>query len=160
MADDIFDIEEALSEETASEIEEIVKTDEEIEIWKPGKTSPITLLHCNTCYLKAKCPMRDDEADYCPIKKNSPDYNMATPEGLTQFIQSLLEIQQDRIYRLAAFEQIEGGIPDPNVSQEIKNFIDMLEKLKKILTDKEDFLVIKARGKNTTGIIEKLFGDL
>lgn len=157
MTDEIIDaeiIEEESTELTVPEVES-----KEVEIWRPGK-APVTLLHCSTCYLKAKCPKRDDEQDYCPIKKESPDYDMSSAQGMLNFIQSLLDIQKDRIYRLTAFEQIEGGLPDPNVSEEIKNFMELVEKLKKIIDGGEDFLVIKAKGKAAGNIVERMFGDL
>lgn len=155
--DEIIDLDIADDESTA-----VVPTDEEateLEIWKPGK-APVTLLRCSTCYLRSKCPKRDDASDYCPIKKESPEYDMSTPQGLLNFVQSLLEIQKDRIYRLTAFEQIEGGLPDPNVSEEIKNFMEIVERLKKIVDSKDDFLVIKAKGKSAANLVDKMFGDI
>jgi hypothetical protein len=54
---------------------------------------------------------------------------------------------------------MESGVPDPNVTAELQIFVSLVEKLKKILSD-EDYLVIRAKGKSSQGVLERLFGDL
>jgi hypothetical protein len=141
----------------SEEIEVVDKTDE-VELWRPGK-QPISFLKCKTCYLRKECPYYDPNSDVCALKALE-EIDTTTGEGIIGIVQQLLKIQAERVFRFVKIEEAEGGLPDPNVTAELTNFIAMVEKLKKLLSDDSDFLVIKAKGKNSMGVLERLFGDL
>jgi len=135
---------------------EVVES-EEVELWRPGK-QPISFLKCKTCYLRKECPFYDPDSEVCAIKAME-QVDTTTGEGIISIVQQMLKIQAERVFRFVKVEEMEGGLPDPNVTNELMIFVSLVEKLKKILSD-DDYLVIRAKGKSTQGIMERLFGDL
>lgn len=138
---------------------EIVEPDEvgEIEVWVPGSKTPVSLLRCPRCYLKDSCPLMDESTEECGLEAlNTIDTN--TSDGLINILQSVLAIQAKRVLRLSQWEDVEGGLPDPRVTEELLTLLTLIERFKRILSD-EDSLVIRAKGKSASGVIAKLFGD-
>jgi hypothetical protein len=129
----------------------------EVEIWRVGKP-PISFLKCKTCYIARKCPLYDVDSIICAIEDMGQELDATTPEGIIGFIQTMISLQARRVVRLAAFEDLEGGIPDPRVSEEILTFMDLVNKLKNLVSE-EDSLVLRVKGKATSGVLAKLFGD-
>lgn len=148
MADDLEIVEGKIVEETEPA---------ELEIWRPGDKTPVSFLRCSSCFLRAQCPLVDENTEVCALEELET-IETSTGEGLIQIIQQLLAIQARRVLRLAKWEEIEGGLPEPNVTKEMKNMIDLIEQFKRIVSD-ENSLVIRAKGKNADGIISKLFGS-
>ena len=136
---------------------EIVNESEEVELWRSGKPT-ISFLRCKTCYLRKECPYYDVNSDACALKALE-DIDTTTGEGIISIVQQMLKIQAERVFRFVKIEEAEGGLPDPNVTNELMIFVSLVEKLKKILSD-DDYLVIRAKGKATQGIMERLFGDI
>ena len=136
---------------------EIVDESEEVELWRPGKPV-ISFLKCKTCYLRKECPYYDLSSEKCALKAIE-EVDTTTGEGIISIVQQMLRIQAERVFRFVKVEEMEGGIPDPNVTNELMIFVALVEKLKKILSD-DDYLVIRAKGKSSQGILERLFGDL
>lgn len=136
---------------------EIVDESEEVELWRPGKPV-ISFLKCKTCYLRRECPYCDPASEKCALKELE-EVDTTTGEGIISIVQQMLRIQAERVFRFVKVEEMEGGIPDPNVTMELQMFVSLVEKLKKILSD-DDYLVIRARGKSTQGVLDRLFGDL
>lgn len=130
----------------------------EIEIYRPNGKPPISLLVCKRCYIGKGCPMYDVDSIECGIEKLESELDATTTEGIVGFIQSMLALQARRVRRLAAFEDLEGGLPDPRVTEEIQAFMSILDKLKKLLSD-EDSLVIRAKGKAASSLISKFLED-
>ena len=136
---------------------EIVDESEEVELWRPGKPT-ISFLKCKTCYLRKECPYCDPASEKCALKALE-EVDTTTGEGIISIVQQMLRIQAERVFRFVKVEEMEGGIPDPNVTNELMIFVSLVEKLKKILSD-DDYLVIRAKGKSSQGILERLFGDI
>ena len=136
---------------------EVIDESEEVELWRPGKPT-ISFLRCRTCFLRKECPYCDINSDICALKAIE-EVDTTTAEGIIGIVQQLLKIQAERVFRFVKIEEAEGGMPDPNVTNELIIFVGLVEKLKKILSD-ENSLVIKAKGKNAMGVMERLFGDL
>lgn len=128
----------------------------ELEVWLPGRP-PISFLVCKNCYIRKSCPLCDLDSPVCSIEEMGNELDASTPEGIIGFIQTMISLQARRVVRLAAFEDLEGGIPDPRVSEEILTFMDLVNKLKNLVS-KEDSLVIRAKGSAAGGVLEKLFG--
>ena len=129
----------------------------EVEVWMPGKM-PVSFLRCKTCYLKKSCPYMDEDSDSCGLE-DIEKVDTSTGEGIIGFIQSILAAQARRILRMIRQEEVEGGVPDPAITEEMLNFVEITEKLKRILSE-EDSLVIRAKGKSAGMFMEKLMGDL
>jgi hypothetical protein len=129
----------------------------EVQLWKPGKPT-ISFLRCKSCYLRKECPYYDVNSTSCAIKALE-EVDTTTGEGIISIVQQMLKIQAERVFRFVKVEEMEGGLPDPNVTNELMVFVSLVEKLKKILSD-DDYLVIRTKGKATQSVLERLFGDL
>jgi hypothetical protein len=129
----------------------------EVEVWQAGKL-PISLLKCITCYLRDNCPLYDEERGFCKLEELQ-SVEISTPEDIVNFVKTLLSIQAQRIIRLVNIESAEGGIADPQVNEHMKDFVAMVEALKKILSN-EDSLYIRASGKSAKTFIGAILGDL
>jgi hypothetical protein len=140
----------------ASEVE-VVEESDEVELWRPGKPT-ISFLKCRTCYLRKECPYCDVNSEKCALKALE-EVDTTTGEGIISIVQQMLRIQAERVFRFVKVEEMEGGLPDPNVTNELQVFVSLVEKLKRILSD-DDYLVIRAKGKATESVLERFFGDL
>lgn len=129
----------------------------EVEVWRPGK-APISFLKCSKCYLRKECKFADLESDECALK-SLENVDTSTGEGIINLVQTVLAAQAERVLRFIKIEEMEGGFPDPSVTNELMTFVALVEKFKKILTD-DDFLVIRAKGKTSMGVLERLFSDI
>lgn len=140
----------------ASEVE-VVEESDEVELWRPGKPT-ISFLKCRTCYLRKECPYCDINSEKCALKALE-EVDTTTGEGIISIVQQMLRIQAERVFRFVKVEEMEGGLPDPNVTNELMIFVSLVEKLKRILSD-DDYLVIRAKGRATESVLERFFGDL
>ena len=136
---------------------EIVDESEEVELWRPGKPT-ISFLKCKTCYLRKECIYYDENSTSCLIKELE-NLDTSTGDGIISIVQQALKIQAERLFRFVKIEELEGGVPDPNVTNEILVLFSIIEKFKKILSD-DDYLIIRAKGKSSQGVLERLFGDI
>lgn len=135
---------------------EIVET-QEVQLWQKGK-SPLSFLKCSNCYLRKDCLYCDPQRGSCLLKEIE-EVDVTTGEGIINIVQQMLKIQAERVFRFVKIEEAESGFIDPAVTQELLVFVSLVEKLKRILSD-DDYLVIRAKGKVSQGVLEKLFGDL
>ena len=140
---------------TSEDVE--VLSDEEIELWRPGK-APISFLRCSSCFLRQECPYCDPSSEVCALRALE-EIDTSSGDGIISLVQRMLHIQAERVFRFVKIEETEGGMPDANVTNELLIFVSLVEKLKKILSD-EDFLVIRAKGKAAEGVMERLFGGI
>jgi hypothetical protein len=83
----------------------------------------------------------------------------STGSGIISLVEEMLRIQARRVLRFVKIEEMESGFPDPSVTNELMVFVTLVEKLKKILSD-DDYLIIRAKGNKSVGVLEKLFGDI
>lgn len=144
-------------ESVKSEEIEVIEESSEVEVWRKGK-APISFLKCSTCYLRKECPYVDFNSNVCALKEIE-EVDTTTGEGIISIIQTMLKIQAERVLRFVKIEEMESGFPDPAVTNELLVFVSLVEKLKKILSD-DDFLVLKVKGKQAQGVLERLFGDI
>lgn len=121
------------------------------------KVSSVTLRACNNCFLSAKCPAFEPDAS-CAFKM---PVEIKTKDQLMAVQNSLIEMQTQRVMFARAAEELEGGYPDPNLSQEI----DRLQKIvaKKVELESDSFSVkFEASGRGNpaggAGIMSRLFG--
>jgi len=117
-------------------------------------TPSVTLLRCNTCFMKDKCPAMqpgNDCAYDIPVQ-------LRTPAQLDALQSSLIEMQTQRVLFMRMIEQTEGGYADPNLSTEI-------ERLRRMLNDRAEGkntfkLTVEASGSApSAGMISRIFGN-
>lgn len=111
---------------------------------------------CSSCFLAAKCPAYEAGAN-CAY---SIPITIRTKDEIASLQNSLLEMQTQRVLFARMAEEIEGGYPDPNLSQEV----DRLQKMIKVKTELEQdsfTLRVEAKGRGGgegPGIMSRLFG--
>ena len=108
---------------------------------------------CDSCFLSSKCPA------YKP--NNTCAYNIPvqirTKEQFRALTDTMLEWQTQRVLFGLTSEQMEGGMPDPNISAEM----DRLSRLMKNKSEMEQEgfnIKIEASGRGEAGVISRLFG--
>jgi hypothetical protein len=117
-------------------------------------TPASTLLHCNTCFMKDKCPAREDDS---ACKYEIP-VQIRTPAQVEAVRRSLAEMQVQRVLRMVMIEQMEGGYADPNLTIEMNRAWKMLTDLG---IDANSFkLTVEAGGQQASaGMISRIFGE-
>ena len=122
---------------------------------EPRMTTPATsLLRCDTCFMKDKCPASTPGSDCVyeiPVQIRTP----AQREALAD---SLIEMQAQRVLRMTMIEQTEGGYADPNLTIETTRLWKMLQDR---AASKETFkLTVEAGGTQASaGMISRIFGS-
>jgi hypothetical protein len=117
-------------------------------------TPKSTLLQCNTCFMKDKCPAMTPGADCVyeiPVQ-------IRTPAQLDAVQSAIIEMQAQRVLLMRMIEQREGGYADPNLSIEIA-------RLWKMMSDRSSAgdtvkLTLEAGGQAASaGMISRIFGE-
>jgi hypothetical protein len=140
------------------EVSRVIEQDEtgrdvikEVPVIRSNSTS---LRQCNTCFVKDNCPaFKPDNA--CAF--NLP-VEVKTKEQLKGLINSLLEIQGQRVAFAKFAEDLNGGYPDPNTGLEMDRFFKMLKTIKELDESKEIMRVTMERG-SSAGVLSSLFGE-
>lgn len=113
-------------------------------------------LNCNNCYLSSNC-FSFKANTMCSIDWGEND--VATEPGL--MLEELIKIQYKRIRRAEMIEQLDGGVPDQNLSSEMDRLTALVAQ-KNSLGDSRFSMSIEASGKNGGnlggGILAQLFG--
>lgn len=110
---------------------------------------------CDTCFLASKCP-KFEEGSTCAY--NIPIV-IRTKEQMTALMDSMVEMQAQRVLFMKMAEDAEGGYADPNLSSEI----DRLSKLMKTKHEMEQegfSLTVTAKQNGQSSMVERIFGDV
>lgn len=110
---------------------------------------------CDTCFLAAKCPMFE-EGSTCaydiPIV-------IRTKEQLAALMDSMVEMQAQRVLFMKMAEDTEGGYADPNLSSEIDRLGNLMKK--KHDMEQEGFsLTVTAKQQGQMSMVDRIFGDI
>lgn len=113
-----------------------------------------TLRQCDSCAIADRCPA---------FKPNSTcaysiPIEVRTKDQLTGLLTGIIEMQAQRVMFARMAEELEGGYPDPNLSNEMDRLMSITEKFKDI-SDNRDFINIQVEAKGQGGILSRLFGD-
>jgi hypothetical protein len=122
---------------------------------KPMPAEDYTFMRCDTCYIKEGCPIAKDGSQ-CGFKL--PKDIMSTG-GISKILETVLQTQFGRVLRGKAIEEHDGGVPDKVLSNEINLLMNVITRIKELSQDDEEVL-IKAKGKGGTSILAELFGSL
>jgi hypothetical protein len=112
-------------------------------------------LRCVDCYIAGRCAQYKADS-YCSYTIPA---TIKGPQDMANHLSKMLEIQFDRVFKGALVEKLDGGVLDKTVSEEMMRTMRMCRDFKDIFTEKNE-IVIKAQGKQGTGILGSLFGDL
>ena len=140
---------------TYEKIREYDESGAEVERDEPRMATPAgTLLRCDTCFMKDKCP-ESTPGDDChfeiPVQIRTPAQRAALQD-------SLIEMQTKRVLRMTMIEETEGGYADPNLTIETGRLWKMLQERD---AGKDTFkLTVEAGGQQASaGMISRIFGE-
>jgi len=110
---------------------------------------------CDTCFLAAKCPMFEAGSTCAydiPI-------TIRTKEQMTALMDSMVEMQAQRVLFMKMAEDAEGGYADPNLSSEIDRLGNLMKK--KHDMEQEGFsLTVTAKQSGQISMVDRIFGDI
>lgn len=110
---------------------------------------------CDTCFLADKCPQFEESAN-CAY--NIP-ITIRTKDQMQALMDTLVEIQAQRVLFMKMAEDAEGGHADPILSAEMDRLVKMAKTKHDI--EQEGFsLTISAKQSGQAGIVDKIFGGL
>lgn len=127
---------------------------EEVEVPKL-KIRSESMRICDSCFLAAKCPMFEESSTCAydiPIV-------VRTKEQLSALMDSMVELQAQRVLFMKMAEDTEGGYADPNLSSEIDRLSNLMKK--KHDMEQEGFsLTVTAKQSGQLSMVDRIFGDI
>ena len=127
------------------------KAVEEVEVVEVRGTSS---RRCDSCVIKSKCPEFKPNTT-CAY---SIPMQIRTKQQRAAFLTGMIDLQAQRVAFGAMVEQVNGGYPDPNLSQEYDRMLKAIQ-VQADLEDGRDFLKISVEARGKTGALSRLFGQ-
>ena len=118
------------------------------------RSQAASLRQCNTCFVAANCPAFKPN-NTCAF--NLP-VEVKTKEQLRGLLNSILEMQGQRVAFARFSEELNGGYPDPNLGQEIDRMFKLVKILKDLDSTQETFRLTMER-QSSGGVLSAIFGD-
>lgn len=118
------------------------------------KSSNVSLRQCDTCFVAANCPAFKPQntcAFALPVE-------VKTKEQLKALLNAVIEMQGQRVAFARFSEELNGGYPDPNTSQEIDRLFKIVGKLKE-LEENREFIKMTVERQGGGGVLSQLFGE-
>jgi hypothetical protein len=141
-----------------TEIKTIVEKDEDgrdvIRDVPMMRSSHVSLRMCNTCFVAANCPAFTPDTN-CAF---SLPVEVKTKEQLSALLNAIIEMQGQRIAFARFAEEMNGGYPDPNTSQEVDRLFKLLKTMKD-LEDNSSYVRMTVEAKNGGGVLSQIFGE-
>jgi hypothetical protein len=110
---------------------------------------------CDTCFLATKCPMFEENSTCAydiPI-------TIRTKEQVRALMDTLVEMQAQRVLFMKMAEDAEGGHADPILSGEIDRVMKLL-KTKHDMEQEGFSLTVTAKQQGQVGIADRIFGQM
>ena len=115
----------------------------------------VPLRQCDTCFVASNCPAFKPQT-MCAF--NLP-VEVKTKEQLKALINSIIEMQGQRVAFMRFAEEMQGGgYADPNLSQEIDRLFKLI-KTTKDLDDSREFIRMTVERQGSAGVLSSIFGD-
>jgi hypothetical protein len=108
---------------------------------------------CSSCHVAGSCPAAQFDAECAfdiPVE-------VKTKEQLLGLLRGVIEIQSQRVAFARYAEELDGGYPDPNLSNEIDRLMRVILQAKDIQDDR-DFLTISVAAHAGAGVLSRIFG--
>lgn len=125
-------------------------------------------LVCNTCYAAQTCP--EFKAGYvCAFNKMFKRFDCRNTEDILEAMQGMVNMNMERMQRVAIFEMLDGGIPNGILTNMIDQNMRLMMNMKQVMQQQEvirQTRVVKADGtttetthvqSNQPGILERMF---
>ena len=118
------------------------------------KSEHASIRQCNTCVIKGRCPAYEPDSN---CKFDLP-IEVRTKDQLKSLLSSVVEMQGQRVAFARFAEEVNGGYPDPNLSQEIDRLFNLVSKVQK-MEDNREFERITIERQVSGGVLSNLFGE-
>jgi len=118
------------------------------------KVAGVTVRRCSSCHVQANCPAYNPGAECAfdiPVE-------VKTKEQLLGLLQGTIAMQAQRVAFGRYAEELEGGYPDPNVSNEMDRLMRVIYQAKQIQDDR-DFLTLTVQAHAGAGVLSRIFGQ-
>lgn len=110
---------------------------------------------CDTCFLAEKCPMFE-ESSTCAY--NIP-ITIRTKDQAQALMDTMVEMQAQRVLFMKMAEDAEGGHADPILSNEMDRLVKMM-KTKSDMEQEGFSLTVTAKQNGQMGIVDRIFGEM
>jgi hypothetical protein len=141
-----------------TEIKTIVEKDEQgFDVIKDVplmRSSSTSLRVCDTCFVASNCPAFKP-SNTCAF---SLPVEVKTKEQLVAMLNSIIEMQAQRVAFARFSEELNGGYPDPNTGQEMDRLLKLVKNAKD-LQDNSSFIKMTVEAKNGGGVLSQIFGE-
>jgi hypothetical protein len=118
------------------------------------KSNHGSLRQCNTCVISANCPAFTPDSE-CAF---SLPVEIGTKLQLKALLNSIIEIQGQRVAFARFAEELNGGYPDPNLSQEIDRLFKLVKNMKELESNNE-FVRLTVERQQSGGVLSAIFGE-
>jgi len=115
--------------------------------------APASQRRCDSCYIAAQCPAMKPGAECAfdlPVE-------LKTKDQMLSALQSVLEMQVQRVAFMRFTEELNGGYADPNLSLEMDRFYRLVDQLKRIQDD-SSFFRVQVEAREGAGVLSRIFG--
>lgn len=125
-------------------------------------------LVCNTCYAAQNCP-EFKEGYVCAFNKMFKRFDCRNTNDILEAMQGMVNMNMERMQRVAIFEMLDGGMPDGNLTMMIDQNMRLMMNMKQVMQQQEvirQTRVVTADGTTTEttqvqssqpGILERMF---
>lgn len=125
-------------------------------------------LVCNTCYASQNCP-EFKEGYVCAFNKMFKRFDCRNTNDILEAMQGMVNMNMERMQRVAIFEMLDGGMPDGNLTAMIDQNMRLMMNMKQVMQQQEvirQTRVVTADGTTTEttqvnstqpGILERMF---
>jgi hypothetical protein len=113
-----------------------------------------SLRACDTCFVASNCPAFKPQS-VCAFKL---PIEVKTADQMKGLLNSIIEMQGQRVAFMRFAEEMNGGYADPNLSQEIDRLYNLVGKVNEMGSSKE-FIRMTVERQGSSGVLSSIFGD-
>ena len=132
----------------------VVEDDGTIKDVQTVHSQSTSLRACDTCFVASNCPAYKPSS-VCAFKL---PIEVKTKDQLKALINTVIEIQSQRVAFMRFAEDMSGGYADPNLSQEIDRLFKLIKTTKE-LDDSREFIRMTVERQGSAGVLSSIFGD-
>jgi hypothetical protein len=118
------------------------------------QSQQVSLRVCDTCFVASNCPAFKPSS-VCAFKL---PIEVKTKDQLKSLINSMIEMQGQRVAFMRFSEEMSGGYADPNLSQELDRLFKLIKTTKE-LDDSREFIRMTVERQGTSGVLSQIFGE-
>lgn len=118
------------------------------------KLNGTSLRQCDSCFVASSCPAfkpGHECAFGLPV-------SITTKDQLVSVLNAVIEMQTQRVMFGRFAEELAGGYPDANLSDEIDRLFKLVTSLKR-MEDNQSFLRVSVEARGQAGVLSRIFGE-